>query len=824
LSWKSIEWVAVFSVFLPTASSSIAQSHPTRSHPAQSQAAQSHAERKGPSVQSASRARVDYAGLIGRSDIVLARANAEANQAMPLGNGRLGVAVWSADGLTAQLNRVDTLPDRVPVARVNIPGLATLTAAKDYSGRLDLYNAEFRESGAGISASVYVESGSDNLIIDVTGAAPGIVQTATVSLVPPRAPKAAAAGATGILSETWRDDWQPGASGRAFGSLAAVTAEGREVSAKVTDPHSVTVSFKPFEDGHFRVVVAGPHFNAEAGTAESVAAQTLAKVMHAGAAADEVHREWWHRFWQHAGYMKIGSPDGAGEYMENLRALYLYSAAAESGSEYPGSQAGVGDMFSSVLQHMWAPASFWHWNLRMQVAANLSAGIPEMNAPYFNLYRENLAEIEQWTKAHMDGRPGICVPETMRFNGRGIEYENWGKDSPGIALNCDSRYQPYYNARTISTGAEISLWIWQQYLLTNDREFLARNFPVMAAATRFLMAYETPGKDGLMHTTPSNAHELQWDTLDPVTDLSARMALYKATLEATQVLGNEAAMAGKLRVELTKIPALPRTQAGTAKSLLSSDSEAADNDVIAVSYVPVGENKNVENIGLEPVWPYNLIGDTSPQSELARRTYLHRPYPTNQDWSYDPIQAARLGMPDEVRSTLIKLTQTYQTFVNGFANWGGKTGEFYVEQQGVVAAALQEALVQDYDGVIRINPAFPKEWDADGQVAVRGKTRVDVQIRGGVVQAATIEAGTTQRLKVRNPWGEAEVEMTVDHQPALKLKGKELEFPAIAGRSYLLTAAGNTSNSSINEGVTGTAATTARKLGAVQIGIFVDGK
>jgi len=66
--------------------------------------------------------RVDYAGVIGRSDIVLARPNLLPSQAMPLGNGRLGVAFWSANGLTVQLNRVDTLPDRVPVALVSLPG------------------------------------------------------------------------------------------------------------------------------------------------------------------------------------------------------------------------------------------------------------------------------------------------------------------------------------------------------------------------------------------------------------------------------------------------------------------------------------------------------------------------------------------------------------------------------------------------------------------------------------------------------------------------------------------------------------------------------
>lgn len=38
---------------------------------------------------------IDTAGDVGRSDIVLGRANRESKEAMPPGNGSLGVAVWS---------------------------------------------------------------------------------------------------------------------------------------------------------------------------------------------------------------------------------------------------------------------------------------------------------------------------------------------------------------------------------------------------------------------------------------------------------------------------------------------------------------------------------------------------------------------------------------------------------------------------------------------------------------------------------------------------------------------------------------------------------
>jgi hypothetical protein len=136
--------------------------------------------------------------------------------------------------------------------------------------------------------------------------------------------------------------------------------------------------------------------------------------------------------------------------------------------------------------------------------------------------------------------------------------------------------------------------------------------------------------------------------------------------------------------------------------LLPVSADAEGHDVIAESYLPGAPIHNAENIGLEPVWPYDLIGDDSPMFELARRTYEHRPYVGVADWSFDPVQAARLGLGDEVRSTLLRVTERSQHSINGFANWDKRYGEFYVEQVGVVADALQEALVQDYDGLIRL--------------------------------------------------------------------------------------------------------------------------
>jgi hypothetical protein len=764
---------------------------------------------------SAGRFHVDAAGVVGRSDIVLGRANMEAKEAMPLGNGGLGVAVWSEQGFTAQLNRADTLPDRLSPGQVAIPGLTSLATAADYSGRLDLNNGEFRERGGGMTATVYVQPDSDTLVIEVTGAKPGETQSAVLKLWAPRVPRATLNGTVGILSEAWIDNKNPESSGRPFGSLSAITVEARNVSAKVTDPRTVTVSFQPFADGHFRVLAASPHYDGS-GDVTALVRPALAGTN------PETHRAWWHEFWNRAALIQAHSGDGTGDYMENLRNIYLFSAAAERGREYPGSQAGVADMLSSARDaHRWDSSAFWHWNLRMQVAANLGAGLPELNSPYFNLYRENLPSIEDWTKKHMNGRPGACVPETMRFNGRGIEYESSWKPI-SIGRDCDADFHPYYNARTLSTGAEVSLWIWQQYLATNDRAFLAENYPVMASSSRFLLAYQKRGSDGLLHTSPSNSHETQWDVSDPTTDIAAAQALYPVTVEAAKLLGKDPELIRELENAIPTIPALPRTQASGAKTLLSASDDAAGEDVIAESYLPAAENHNAENIGLEPVWPYDLIGDTSPLFPLAKRTYEHRLFKGVADWSFDPIQAARLHLGSEVGSTLRIITERSQHTVNGFANWDREYGEFYIEETGIVADALQEALVQDYDGVIRIAPATPPGWDFTGSVFVRGKTKVDVELRGGEVVTAVIEAGTTAPLRVRNPWPGQAVDVvagSTDKQVLSSDSDQELRFEAVAGTSYLLQKHAAPVAALRFAPVSGTDAREAKKLGPVEIGI-----
>jgi hypothetical protein len=439
----------------------------------------------------------------------------------------------------------------------------------------------------------------------------------------------------------------------------------------------------------------------------------------------------------------------------------------------------------------------------MFVQADLSAGAFAENTPIFNLYQSNTANIASWTSAHYPGHQGLCVPETMRFNGNGY----YAGGSAVSNASCDSTIAPSFNSQTVTSGAEIALWVWQTYLMTDDRSFLQTNYPLLSGVARFFLSHAKTGSDGLLHTS-SNAHETQWAVSDPVTDIAAMKALFPVVVQAAQTLGTDADLVTQLNAAIPKIRSYPTTTSG-------------GTTVIALSAQPGAATHNVENLGLEPVWPYNLIGDNDSQTTLARNTFSHRSYLTNPDWSFDPLQAARLGLPTDMKSTLTTLVNTYGIYPCGIYSWNGSAGSPYLEGTGVAAATVAEGLVQDYDGTLRVAPSWPSGWDADGTVYIQHRSRVHVQIRGGQLITFSIDAGASTSIAARNPWPGQNVTV-IDGAGATVLSGQTgstITIPAQAGQSYLVERAASPTTALPFAAVSGSPASTPQTLGSRTLGV-----
>ena len=774
-------------------------------------------------------------GIVSRSDVFLGKPNTLDTQSMPLGNGSLGVAAWAANGFTAQLNRSDTMPYRLSPGQVQIPGLAAMTSASNFTGSLDLYNGVLDESGGGMTMQAWVPAGKDELVVDVTGANPSTQQTATLNLWSGRTPTAAASGAIGSLAQTWVDNSQTGNSGQTFGAMAAITAGGQNVTASVVNSTEVQVAFTPNANGSFRVVIAAPSWtggNAATTASNLIGGDTTATTTSLLA----TQSAWWNNYWADSGLIEMNSSDGTAQYMENLRDLYLYTEAASmKAGSLPGSQAGVADMFAyDEDQQDWYPAGYWLWNLRGQIAANLSSGNFALNLPIFNMYLNDLPAIESWTSAQMGGKAGACIPETMRFNGNG--YYNGGSNTQNAS--CATASSPSYNAENITSGAELSMWIWQQYQDTGSLSFLQTYYPIMEQSATFLLADQTVGSDGYLHAT-ANAHETQWAVTDPTDDLVADQALFPAVVSAATLLNTDSSLVSQLKTAENEIEPYARASQTSLTTLLNSQptsasaaasADAAGNDVIADSYQPSATLHNSENIGLETVWPWGVIGDNTTVNgdnltALADRTYNYRPNgTTSADWDFDAVDAARLDMPSQVESDLIATTENYQVYDDGLATFSPpSTDEPYDEQAANVATTIDEAFATDYDATLRIAPAWPSGWDGSGTVFIQGGSKVDVQVESGTITTVAIQAGTTQTMNVRNPWSGQQVEVVNGSTGAVVVSpttAATLSVPVTAGSSYLVEQTASPTTSLPFAQVTGTQATAYKSLGGkVQIGI-----
>ncbi|TDC58450.1 hypothetical protein E1281_01215 [Actinomadura sp. KC345] len=731
---------------------------------------------------------VDTAGVVSRSDFVLKSPAWQAYQSMPVGNGTLGAAMWAENGFMAQFNRADTFPDLKSAGQLTVPGLRPLMQASDYRGRLRLYEGDLAQEGGGMSARGYVRAGRDQFVLEVTGADPDRVQTADLRLWEGRSPTAHARGGVAALAETFEDE----ESGSLTGAVAALTADGRDVTAKVVDDRTVRLSFKPRRDGRFRIVTGVPAYTG------GDLGRAAAKALRDAFGGDREHRAWWHRFWDGAAPMRITSRDGVGEYMEHLRAQQLYMTAATMRSAVPSSHGGVINMFSPWRDEVhWSADHWWHFNLRQPVYTNFGADTEEFNEPYFRLYLDRLEEMREWTRAHWKGSEGVCVAEFLRYD--------------GTAEACDSERPPDWLNRIVTTGPEVVHNLWLQYRYTGDRSILNRAYPLMRDVARFYLSILEEGDDGKLHLHNVNAMETQWDATDPAPDLAAMRVIFPMIAKQADRRGDRG-LARELRAALAKIPDF-RTVTRNGERVIAWS--ATDE-----------EARNTQNPDTEPLFPWGLYGR---DSGLMQATFRNRVFVNTREWAEDALLAARLGLGGEMRSLLVKGTGDFQIFPNGFGSHSigddpAEMTNYYNGWNAVVGSSLQESLVQSYEGVVRIASAWPEGWNAAGSVQVEGGHRVSTEVRDGEPNLVGIEAGSDGALKVANPWPGQRIRV-VDGETgrgrpvAGPTGGAVIGFQVREGRSYVLERADRPYPSFRFQGVDGKPGTDVRRLGERALGV-----
>jgi hypothetical protein len=183
------------------------------------------------------------------------------------------------------------------------------------------------------------------------------------------------------------------------------------------------------------------------------------------------------------------------------------------------------------------------------------------------------------------------------------------------------------------------------------------------------------------------------------------------------------------------------------------------------------------------------------------------------------VQAARLGQATEVAARIGAAIRSYQIFPSGTASWDTTKMQVpYVEQIGVLSAALNEALVQDFDDTVRIAPAWPTTWSVSGTVYIRHQSKVHVQYQSGALAFAVLVAGSTATFTVANPWSGTQVVVIDDAgtQVVAPTTGATLTLSAQQGHQYLIMRSGDAVPSVT---VNGTAAAAVKTYNSRTIGV-----
>jgi hypothetical protein len=495
------------------------------------------------------------------------------------------------------------------------------------------------------------------------------------------------------------------------------------------------------------------------------------------------HQKWWDRFWRKSSLLL------SDRMVEALWYQGLYLLACQSRGEGPPPIIGPGYQ----LPHGgWHGALITDYNVEMMYWPIFTANHLELGRPFFDFFRRNLEKMRAETMA-VYGIDGVRFPCITN-------------------LTCEElSYLPCRNWQCVS--AWLAQIYWWGYLYTGDVGFLRRTaYPIMREVAEFYRGYALLGDDGTYHIFPSTPPEQPpWWATDPAIDMALIRAHLRATLDAAELLDLDTGLRDGWR------------------HLLEHLAEIPSNGQVFLDHRDAGVDSRLGHTGLLcATWTAGLIGLASPadQYEMAVRTFHTLPARTSrsvQDYPFDiPTwnddccwpnmigYAARLGLAGEAAKYLYDFGIFQHLKPNGLfafdapvtddqrqTHWGMPDSNY------AMTAVVSEMLLQSYDGVIRVAPACPPEWDArfSGFLAV-GAFEVDAEVTRGSVRSLRVKSLKGNRCRVYNPWPGHTVAVIcqpTDEPVHVEESGGVLSFETEPGADYGVKPVGPGANAVIRE-------------------------